>query len=170
MDARPGLTAAHQSVCSPIFALLRSGRPSGSVQVLWIHVSMYVHLTNSNPPRWHDCCMHAQEQHRPAGQRSRPYASTRIQTRTTVDRPLFGYLNHRQQHAQAIPCQVGSLLAALVSWTSKLPGLLLTIIPQVTTVVDYSLPHPLAPRLCDLPATAAGNPISWDGILFHFPV
>jgi len=28
----------------------------------------------------------------------------------------------------------------------------------------------LARRLCDFPASTAGNPISWDGILINFPV
>jgi hypothetical protein len=42
------------------------------------------------------------------------------------------------------------------------------------TTVLGSFPRPLAPRmlrsLCDLPSNGAGNPISWGGILFLFPV
>lgn len=82
MDARPihrGLTAAHGRVWS---------RPR---PCRWMHVgrykySGYAHLTNSNTPHWHDCCMHAQESSQNTIQpvwKSRPYASPRIQIRTT---------------------------------------------------------------------------------------
>ena len=91
--------------------------------------------------------MHAQDE-------DHPVVESRDLTPPPATRRI---LNRHQQHAQAIPGRliIGCTRIVESVITSKLPGILLTIISQRSSIISF--PRPLACRLCDLPATGLGK-------------
>jgi len=165
------LTAAHEGV----FALA-DGHPVRSVQMLWIPTPTQICLAGTAA-----VCV-PKSNHRPAGRKSRPYASSPPHEYRPAQRQVLGLLNRRSQYTQAIPGRIitgCTCIVESVTTTSKLPELLLTTtISQRSSIVRSSSNggqsnllgrNNLVPLPCFATSTFRGMPRDplYDDIVYH---
>jgi hypothetical protein len=93
-------------------------------------------LKSASLARLVGCCMHAQDKTPSSWSGGRDLTPPR-----EYNRQLLGFLNHRQQHTQAIPGRaiIGCTCIVESVTTSELLGLLLTTIPQRPSIFTLTL-------------------------------